>query len=75
VHRPDRQVGIPALRVAENLDTFFARQEQRERTVPRFLEREFRSFLDCGIPAQGFLRVHFDECGRDKVLLSIYRLS
>lgn len=44
--------------VAENLETFLALQEQRERTVPKFVEREFRSFLDCGIAAQGFLRVH-----------------
>jgi len=44
--------------VSENLETFLARQEQRERVVPRFVEREFRSFLDCGIAAQGFLRVH-----------------
>ena len=54
--------------VAENLENFLARQEQRERTVPRFVEREFRSFLDCGIPAHGFLRVHCDECGRDRGL-------
>jgi hypothetical protein len=51
--------------VAENLETFLARQEQRDRTVPRFVEREFRSFLDCGIHAHGFLRVHCDECGQD----------
>jgi hypothetical protein len=44
--------------VAENLETFIARKEQRDRTVPRFAEREFRSFLDCGIPARGFLRIH-----------------
>jgi hypothetical protein len=44
--------------VAENLETFLARQKRRERTVPRFVERQFRSFLECGIPAHGFLRVH-----------------
>jgi hypothetical protein len=44
--------------VAENLETFLARQQQRERTVPRFVEREFREFLNCGIHAYGFLRVH-----------------
>jgi ribosomal protein S27E len=54
--------------VAENLETFLARQEQRERTVPKFVEREFRSFLDYGIPAHGFLRVHCDECGWDRVV-------
>jgi len=54
--------------VSENLETFLARQEQRERTVPRFVEREFRSYLDCGIPARGFLRIHCDECGLDRAL-------
>jgi hypothetical protein len=44
--------------IAANLKTFLARQEQREKVVPKFVEREFRSFLNCGIPAQGFLRVH-----------------
>jgi hypothetical protein len=29
--------------VAENLETFLARQEQRDRIVPRFVEREFRN--------------------------------
>jgi hypothetical protein len=43
--------------VAENLETFLARQRQRERIVPRFVERELRKFLDCGILAHGFLRV------------------
>src|SRR5439155_1673454 len=37
-----------------------------ERSVPRFVERELRSFLDCGVPAHGFLRVHCDACGRER---------
>ena len=54
--------------VAGNLETFLARQQQRERTVPRFVERELRSFLECGILAHGFLRVHCDACGRDRIV-------
>jgi hypothetical protein len=54
--------------VAENLEAFLARQEQRERIVPRFVEREFRAFLDWEIPAHGFLRIHCDECGLDRIL-------
>jgi hypothetical protein len=34
--------------VAANLETFLARQQQRDRVVPRFVERELRSFLECG---------------------------
>jgi hypothetical protein len=44
--------------VAEHLETFLARQQERDRPVPRFVERELRSFLDCGVLANGFLRVH-----------------
>ena len=54
--------------VASNLETFLARQEQRGRPVPRFVEREFRNFLECGIYAGGFLRVHCDDCGCDRVV-------
>jgi hypothetical protein len=54
--------------VAEHLETFLAKQRQRERIVPRFVERELRKFLECGILAHGFLRVHCDACGRDRVV-------
>jgi hypothetical protein len=46
--------------VAGRLETFLARQRQRDRDVPRFVERELRSFLECGILAYGFVRVHRD---------------
>lgn len=54
--------------VSEQLETFLARQRRRERSVPRFVERELRSFLDCGVLAHGFLRVHCDACGQDRVV-------
>ena len=54
--------------VAGHLESFIARAEQRDRTVPRFVERELRAYLDCGILAHGFLRVHCDACGRDRLL-------
>jgi len=41
--------------VAEQLETFLARQEERERPVPPFVEREFRDYLTCGVlAARGF---------------------
>jgi hypothetical protein len=52
----------------EELETFLARAHARERPVPRFVERELRAFLRCGIAAFGFLRVHCDECGLDRVV-------
>jgi len=36
------------------VETFLARQRERGRLVPRFVERELRSFLDCRILARGF---------------------
>ena len=44
--------------VAGHLETFLARQEQRGRPVPGFIERELRSFLECGILAYGSVIPH-----------------
>ena len=54
--------------IAEHLETFLARQQERERPVPRFVEREFRAYLTCGIAEHGFLRLHCNTCGRDRLL-------
>lgn len=53
--------------VQAELETFRARVEARDRPVPRFVERELRGFLRCGILAHGFVRVHCDDCGLDRV--------
>jgi len=64
--RPDESVlyGV----VAAQLETFLERQHRRDRIVPSFVERELRSFLECGILANGFLRVHCDACRQDRVV-------
>ena len=54
--------------VQHHLETWLGNARIRERTVPRFVERELRAFLDCGILASGFLRVHCDDCGLDRVV-------
>jgi len=54
--------------VAGHLEAFLARQRERDRNVPQFVEREFRSFLECGIVAHGFIRVHCDTCGLDRIV-------
>ena len=65
-HRPEESVlyGV----VQHELETFLARAAARERPVPRFVERELRGFLRCGILAHGFVRVHCDACGLDRVV-------
>jgi len=32
------------------------------------VEREFRGYLECGILAHGFVRVHCDACGCDRLV-------
>ena len=54
--------------VAGNLESFLERQQERGRVVPRFVERELRAFLDCGVLARGFVRVHCDTCRMDRVV-------
>ena len=41
--------------VQTELETFLAHAQARERSVPRFVERELRGFLRCGILAHGFV--------------------
>ncbi len=33
--------------------------------VPAYVEREFRRYLECGIPAHGFARARCGQCGHD----------
>ncbi len=54
--------------VQSELESFLARARERERPMPRFVERELRRFLGCGILAHGFVRVHCDACGLDRVV-------
>src|SRR2546422_11779352 len=54
--------------VGGELETFLASQQDNERQVPGFIEREFRSFLDCGVLARGFLRIACDTCRLDRVV-------
>jgi hypothetical protein len=54
--------------VAQELETFLHRQQERDRPVPHFVEEEFRSFLDCGVLARGFLRLRCQKCRHDRLL-------
>jgi hypothetical protein len=54
--------------VAGELETFLAAQQDNERQVPGFIEKEFRSFLDCGVLARGFLRIACNTCRLDRVV-------
>ncbi len=54
--------------VREQLGPFLARARAREQPAPRFIEQELHAFLRCGILAHGFLRLHCDDCGHDRLV-------
>ena len=47
-----------------HLESFLASAREQG----RFVERELRAFLACGILAHGFLRVRCQECGRERLV-------
>ena len=64
--RPEETVSYTVVR--EELETFLARAREREHPVPRFVEREFRAYVACGMLEHGFVRVHCDACGCDRLV-------
>jgi hypothetical protein len=44
--------------IAEQLETFLASRQERERPLPAFVEREFRKYLTCGIAEHGSVIAH-----------------
>jgi len=54
--------------VQHHLETFLASARDQGRVVPRFVECEFRAFLDCGLLCRGFLRVRCEDCGRERLV-------
>jgi len=64
--RPEQSVlyGV----VQAELEGFLAHARVRERGVPRFVERELRAFLACGILAHGFVRVRCDACAHERLV-------
>ena len=52
--------------VSETLETFLAHaRETYSSPLPRYVERELRGYLRCGVFKLGFTRCHCDTCGRD----------
>ena len=49
--------------------TFIAEaQAATSADLPQFVKDEFDAFLECGILAYGFLRLHCGDCGHDKLV-------
>ena len=56
--------------VRDHLETFLATVAARSDGVglPAFVEREFRSFLRCGLLVHGFTRVRCDDCAFERLV-------
>jgi hypothetical protein len=57
--------------VQQNLETFLATHReawQDEDPIPAWVERSFRSFLECGIPTFGFARARCPGCKHDYIV-------
>ena len=65
-HEPEKTLLHQVVR--EELESFLARAREVGSPVARFVEREIRAYLDCGVLANGFLRVHCDDCGHDRLV-------
>jgi len=56
--------------VRDHLEAFL--RDAAERTggagVPRFVEKEFREFLTCGVLARGFARVRCGDCAYERLV-------
>src|SRR2546426_6240378 len=56
--------------VRDHLETFL--RDAAERTdgtgVPRFVEKELREFLTCGVLARGFARVRCGDCAYERLV-------
>ena len=55
--------------VQEHLETFLVEPlAHGAPPYPRYVEREFRRLLSCGVPAHGFYRVRCPDCGYERLL-------
>ncbi|MCI0572937.1 MAG: transposase zinc-binding domain-containing protein, partial [Myxococcaceae bacterium] len=55
--------------VQQNLATFREEAEEVGRGLPRYVDREFARYLECGVLAQGFARVRCEGC-KDEMLVA-----
>jgi len=55
--------------VREHLETFLARGHRGDgEGYPRFIEKEFRRYLDCGLLCHGFARLRCPSCGHENLI-------
>jgi hypothetical protein len=52
--------------LAENLETFLDRCRNEEHELPRYVEKELREYLTCGVLGCGFVRLKCSGCGKEE---------
>jgi hypothetical protein len=65
--RPEGTVLYEAVR--DYLATLLAEAGELERGLPRYVERDFARYLECGVLAYGFARVRCESC-KDELLVA-----
>ncbi|MET0405050.1 MAG: transposase zinc-binding domain-containing protein [Cystobacter sp.] len=65
--RPEGAVLYAAVR--DNLATLLAEASEVERGLPRYVERDFARYLECGVLAHDFARVRCESC-KDELLVA-----
>lgn len=65
-HAPEKTLLHEVIRA--EIEPFLARARSQGAPVARFVEREIRAYLACGVLAHGFIRVHCDDCGYDRLV-------
>ena len=72
LYRPRRPTATPLYPVVQHhLETFLAQAEEADPLgygLPGWVEKDFRAYLRCGIPAHGFARVRCGDCGLERLL-------
>ena len=64
--RPEKSVLYDVVR--SELETFLALADATGKGIPRFVERELRAYLECGLLCFGFVRVRCNDCGFDRLV-------
>ena len=54
--------------VRDHLETFLERGREGGAGYPRFVERQFRLYLDCGLFCHGFARLRCARCGFERLV-------
>ena len=65
--RPEGTVLYAAVR--DHLATLLAEANELGRGLPRYVERDFARYLECGVLAHGFARVRCESC-QDELLVA-----